>query len=145
MINQKIVISFFTLFFSLHLSSAVLMTGDADAPEGATFSFAIKNNLISPFSAFYVAANEAVTTNKEFAISRLNRGATAFEPIAPAIVTLNGKADQNNPLFGAQNNALGLLRPAGSTDLLVAVTNDNPAVVYLVQNTFNVKNMMLVS
>src|SRR5579872_1509227 len=101
MINKKIIFSFFSLFFSWYLSGATLITGDKDAPEGATFSFSIKNNLMSPFGMFYVAANETITAHQEFTISRLNRGTTAFEPLTPEKVTLNGKDDENNPLFGA--------------------------------------------
>src|SRR5438477_2731921 len=145
MFNKKIIFSFI-LFFPLHLCGTELIKGDIDAPQGATFSFSIKNNLMTTFNAFYVAANETITNaGKNFAIARLNSGEKAFEPLAPEKITLNGTPDQNNPLFGEKNRALGLLRPSGGTDLLVAVTEQQPDIVYLVQNTFNPKNMLLVA
>ncbi len=145
MINKKFIIPVCTLFFSLKLFCAVLIKGDKDASESATFSFSIKNNVINPFGAWYVAANEDVVTGKEFTISRLNRGTTGFEAITPETVTLNGKVDQPNPLYGQKINTLALLRPSGGNDLLVTTTDANPAIVYLVQNTFNIKNMILVA
>ncbi len=121
------------------------MTGDKDAQEETTFSFPIKNNIMTNLGTFYVGANATITSNgKEYAISRLNRNARAFEPLTPEIVTLNGTAERSNPLFGQKNNALGILKPAGGSDLLVAVTDIKPAVVYLVQNLNNPKNMLLV-
>src|SRR5579872_2704877 len=124
MINKHILFSFLILVSSLPLHGTVLLTGDKDAPEGATFSFSVKQNFINPFGAFYIAANQTIESEgKNYTISRLNRGATAFEPLTPEIVTLNGTAEKINPLFGQKINALSLLRPAGGSDLLVTVAD----------------------
>src|SRR5579863_3642606 len=120
MIHKKIVATFFSLSLSLSLTGAVLVTGDTNAPAGATFSFGIAQNQFSVLGNYYVGANELLTTSQEFAFSRLAHGLTAFEPLAPATVTItNNKEilpDQPNPLFGQKINALGLLKPVGRSD-----------------------------
>jgi hypothetical protein len=148
MIHKKIVATFFSFSLSLSLTGAVLVTGDTNAPAGATFSFGIAQNQFSVLGNYYVGANELLTTSQEFAFSRLAHGLTVFEPLAPATVTItNNKEilpDQPNPLFGQKINALGLLKPVGRSDAPVVVTAAQPAVVYLFENVLNAQTITLI-
>ena len=90
MINRKTFFALLNLVFFSPVISTELIRGDKDAVPGTTFSFPIKQNLMSSFGTFYVGAHESLAENKEFALSRLVRGTTAFEPIAPEVVVLNG-------------------------------------------------------
>ena len=144
MINKKIVILCISLFASLHLKSAQLIIGDPDAPQGATFSFGIDQNIFSSLGNFYVGSQQMLTVSKNFAFSRLIQGANAFEPLAPETVTLNGVPDQSNPLFGQKISALGILKPAGRGDTPVVVTATNPAIVYLCEEISNPQNVTII-
>jgi len=112
---------------------AVLIQGDKNAPEGQTFSFPVKENILSKNGTFYEGANEIVIDN-EFSLSRLIPGTTAFAPLTPATVNINGTPDVENPLFGAKIIALGLLEKEVGyfiDDLPVVVSENKPATVYL--------------
>jgi hypothetical protein len=112
---------------------AVLIQGDKNAPEGQTFSFPVKENILSKNGTFYEGANEIVVDN-EFSLSRLIPGTTAFAPLTPATVNIKGTPDLENPLFGAKIIALGLLEKEVGyfvDDLPVVVSESRPATVYL--------------
>jgi hypothetical protein len=137
MISKKIILSLYIFSLFFNLSCAELIQGDNDAPEGATFSFGIGPSIMSGFSNFYVGSNTPLTNNKNFALSRLNRGNRAFQPIAPEKVVFNAEVDQENPLFGQKIIALSLLKPIEGMESPVAVAHDDPNIVYLVENSFN--------
>lgn len=134
--NKKLIISLLTLSLSLPVISATLIQGDKNAPEGQTFSFPVKENILSTSGSFYEGANEIVVDN-DFSLSRLIRGTKAFMPLTPAIVTLNGTPDSENPLFGAKIIALSMLeKEAGffMEDMPVVVSENKPARVYLFED-----------
>jgi hypothetical protein len=144
--NKKISISFLTLFLSLYLNSATLIKGDKDAPEGQTFSFSVNKNIFSSSGTFYEGANETITANQEFAISRLALGARAFAPLAPETITLNGTADSPNPLFGAKIIALGMLEKEVGLfieDMPVIVGGNRQATVYLFEDISRPTNIVV--
>jgi hypothetical protein len=148
--NKKTGISLFTLSLCLCLNGADLIIGTADAPVGETFSFNVNKNIISSIGTFYEGAlnNIAVEDNKPFALSRLVRGARAFMPLAPELITFNNVPDSANPIFGAGIIALGLLEVEdgfSTRDLPVVVTQDDPAVVYLLENAINAKKISMIS
>src|SRR3990172_1343740 len=135
--NKKIGISFLTLSLSLCLTSAELIEGDKDAPEGQTFSFSVNRNIFSSTGNFYESANENLTANQEFTISRLIRGTKAFAPLTPETITLGGVQNAPNPLFGTKILALGMLETEDGLflrDIPVVVGENKPATVYLFEN-----------
>ncbi len=71
----------------------------------------------------------------EFALARVSRGKTAFDPLTHQRVMLNGIANQANPLFDKGIIALGLLETTeglfGRLELPVVVTQNEPARLYL--------------
>jgi len=134
--NKKIGTFFATFSLSLCLIGADLIEGDKDAPEGQTFSFNVNKNIFSPNGSFYEGANEIVPDNT-FSLSRLIRGSKVFAPLTPATVTLNGKENAENPLFGAQIIALGMLEKEVGIfmeDMPVVVGGTKPARVYLFED-----------
>ena len=134
--NKKISISFLLLSLSLSLNSAILIEGDANAPEGKTFSFTVKENILSTNGTFYEGAHEVVVDN-QFSLSRLLPGTKKFAPLTPATVSINGTPDLDNPLFGAKIIALGLLgKEVGffMEDMPVVVSENKPATVYLFED-----------
>lgn len=146
--NKKIRISLLAISLSLHLNSAILIQGDKDAPTGQTFSFNVNKNILSSMGNFYEGANENLVANQEFTLSKLMRGAIAFMPITPATVTLNGNNGVNNPLFGTQIIALGMLETEEGfsvRDMPVVVNAQSPAIVYLLENISNSSSVEMVS
>jgi len=143
---KKIVLSAVIIFFPFQLPSRQLIKGDKNATEGTTFSFSVKNTTPGAFNALYVSSSETIDSDdaKQFALARLSSGSSAFEPLAPEKITLNGEVEQNNPLWGAKNIALSLLRPTGGSDLIVTTVDTQPDLVYLAQNLFNLKQFSLV-
>ena len=145
--NKKISISFLAISLSLSLNSAILIKGDKDAPTGQTFSFNVNKNILSSMGNFYEGANESLSANQEFALSRLLRGAIAFMPLTPETVTLNGNNGASNPLFGAQIIALGMLETEENfsiRDMPVVVSAQKPATVYLFENISNSSSIEMV-
>src|SRR5687768_16198259 len=101
LMNKKINISFLLLTFPLYIFNWELIEGDKNAPEGQTFSFSVKENVLSNNGTFYEGANEVVLNN-EFSLSRLIRGTKAFAPLTPEKANFNTNPDSENPLFGAK-------------------------------------------
>jgi hypothetical protein len=135
--NKRITASLITISLTLYLNSAVLILGDKNAPAGQTFSFNVNKNIFSSTGSFYEGANEVLTANENFTLSRLVRGANAFMPLTPETVMLNGNANVSNPLFGPQILALGMLETEeglGMRDMPVVVGSNRPATVYLFEN-----------
>ena len=124
---------------SLYITSAELIEGDKDASEGTTFSFSVNKNFFSGNGSFYEAANETLTANQEFTLSRLMRGTKAFVPLTPETVSLNG-SETSNPLFGPKIIALGMLETEDglfTRDMPIVVNENRPATVYLFENATN--------
>lgn len=146
--NKKIAISLITISLSLFLNSAVLIEGDKDASTGKTFSFNVNKNILSAMGNFYEGANEILTSNQEFSLSRLPRGTTAFVGITPETVCLNGRANVTNPLFGDKIIALGMLETEdgfSARDMPIAVGANRPATVYLLDNIEQLDNVIMAS
>lgn len=138
----------FLITISLHLNSAILIQGDKDAPEGQTFSFNVKKNSFSPSGNFYESTNEILTENQEFTLSRLIRGARAFMPLMPELITLNGQSGKENPLFGDRIIQLGMLETEDGfymRDMPVVVGENRPATVYLFENINQFDNTIVIS
>jgi hypothetical protein len=134
--NKKIGISLLALSLTLSINSAILIQGDKDAPEGQTFSFSVNKNAFGTTGSFYEGANEMVPDNI-FSLSRLIRGARAFQPITPEKAIINEIGEANNPLNGAKIIALSLLeKEAGFfvEDMPVVVSENRPATVYLFED-----------
>src|SRR5690606_5778411 len=131
-----------------HLNGAILIQGDNDAPIGQTFSFNVHKNILSSMGNFYEGAHQNLLANQEFALSRLMRGSATFMPLAPETVLLNGNNNVNNPLFGAQIIALGMLETEegfGMRDMPVVVTAQQPAMVYLLEKISSNSHVEMVS
>ncbi len=145
--NKKIGILFFLSTISLQLSSAILIRGDKDAPEGQTFSFTVNKNILSNAGNFYESSNEILTENQEFTLSKLMRNANAFMPLMPEIITLNGQQETQNPLFGDRILQLGLLETEDGffmREMPVIVGESRPARVYLFENNNQFNNTIVV-
>ncbi|MFC1842875.1 hypothetical protein ACFLYU_04420 [Candidatus Dependentiae bacterium] len=84
--------------FSSPIFGAELITGDENAAEGQTFSFPIGEYAINT-SGDYFYATAFSAGAKEFSISRVKRGETAFRPLAPEFISINGQSGQEDPLF----------------------------------------------
>ena len=143
--NKKIT-ALFLITISLHLNSAVLIQGDKNAPEGQTFSFTVNKNIFSNSGNFYESANEIITENQEFTLSRLVRGAIAFMPLMPQLITLNGRLNTENPLFGDKIIQLGMLETEDGfyiRDMPVVVGENRPARVYLFENINQFNNTIV--
>lgn len=146
--NKKISIFLITVSLSFYLHGAILMRGDKDAPEGQTFSFAVNKNIFSVTGNFYESANEILTANQEFTLSRLVRGAIAFMPLMPELVIFNGSPDRENPLFGDKIIALGMLQTEDGfsmRDMPVVVGESRPSTVYLFENINQFDSTIIVS
>lgn len=147
--NKKTSISLLTLSLCLSLNGADLIIGTADAPAGETFSFNVNKNIISRNGNFYEGALTNITdpADQPFALSRLMRGAQAFMPLAPELVTLANVPESVNPIFGAGIVALGLLEVEdgfSTRDIPVVVTENNPNIVCLLENAINTKKISMV-
>jgi len=142
--NKKIGISFLTLSLSLYLTSADLIEGDKDAPEGQTFSFNVNKNIFGSNGSFYEGTNAHLTANQDFALSYLPRASKAFIPLAPETVTLGGAVNAPNPLYGQEVVALGTLTAEdglGTKDMPVVVVANNPAKVFLLEKITSPTNI----
>jgi hypothetical protein len=136
MIRYSIYSTIGCFFFAATLHAVELITGDNNAAPNTTFSFPISTFSVSPLGNIYIGAQEAPIDNKNFALSRLPLNTLTFEPIAPELVTLNGKIEQNNPLFGQAISALSVLKPHNSSDIPVVVTATQPTIVYVIEKSF---------
>src|SRR5579863_176866 len=144
---NKTIITLFLITISSPLHSATLIQGDPNAPTGQSFSFAVNKNIFSPSGNFYESANEIITENQQFTLSRLIRGATAFTPLMPPLVTLNGKPETENPLFGDKIIQLGILETEEGLfmrDMPVVVGQTRPANVYLFENITQFDNTIVI-
>lgn len=147
--NKKVIIFLFTLSFSLNSNATQLIKGDPDAPEGQTFSFGINQNIFSTAGNFYTGANANVTIDsaRPFALSQLKRATDQFIPLTPETITLNGVANADNPLFGAEIIALGMLATedgiAAFRDIPIVVGGTRPATVYLFENINQPTNIVV--
>ncbi len=146
--NKKITALLVITSITLSLNSAILIRGDKDAPEGQTFSFNVNKNSFSTTGNFYESSNEVLTANQDFTLSRLVRGATAFMPLMPELVTLNGQQEKINPLFGDKIIALGMLETEDGLsirDMPVVVSESRPADIYLFENINRFDNTIIVT
>lgn len=144
MSNKKQTISIFVLFFPLYLVGSILITGNSDAPEGQTFSFSIGHTLISPANNVYTSVlfsqgGAGIVNN--FSIARLDKRATAFLPLTPERVQVNGIPDQPNPLFDQGIITFGLLEITDGwfdrREFPVVVTQSQPSNLYLIDTQLN--------
>ncbi|HEX4068580.1 MAG TPA: hypothetical protein VHX42_00630 [Candidatus Babeliales bacterium] len=145
--NKKIIL-FLTILLSLPLNSAILIQGDKNAPEGQTFSFTVNKNILSSSGNFYESANEILTVDQQFTLSRLVRGAIAFTPLMPQLVNLNGQPETENPLFGDKIIQLGMLETEDGfvmRDMPVVVSESRPSTVYLFENINQFDNSFIVT
>jgi hypothetical protein len=147
--NKKVIIFLLTLSFSLNNNATQLIKGDPDAPEDKTFSFGINQNLFSTAGNFYTGANANITVDsaKAFALAQLKRGTDQFAPLTPETITLNGIANTDNPLFGAEIIALGMLTTedgiATFRDMPIVVGGTRDATVYLFENINQPTNIIV--
>lgn len=110
---------------SLHAARVV----PSNSPGATSFAFTIFPHAYHvQTGAFFVGANVPVADNA-FAVAGTTATRSQFIPIAPATVTLDGIADQPNPLFGAQINHLALLGPNP-----LVVHAGEPNKVYFIDN-----------
>lgn len=133
-ISKKILIISSCIFsFSCH--ARITVTGDANAATGKSFSFYV-SQCVGADNTFYVGRS-SVTDNasadsiRQYSLAGFRAGATAFSPLAPAKVILNGAENQSNPLIGQQISCLGI---ANGTP--IAVCADTPANVYWIASGF---------
>src|SRR5579863_1727312 len=144
--NKRIIISILTLLLSLPLHSAILIQGDINSPT-KSFSFTVNKNIFSPSGNFYESANEIITEDQQFTLSRLIRGATAFTPLMPPLVTLNNQPETENPLFGDKIIQLGILETEDGLfmrDMPVVVGENKPYRVYLFENIQQFNNTIVI-
>jgi hypothetical protein len=132
-------------FFVLSINGTDIIQGDSGAPTGKTFSFPISTMVISGTGTLYTGSAVSLTDNQNFALARLTRGAKAFTPIAPGKIVVNSKADEPNPLYGAQITTLSTLKPVRSpSELLLTTTAATPATFYLVEKNSMPEQMSIV-
>lgn len=118
--------------------AARVVPGDITTPTTTSFTFAlgpqVHNNAGSVI--FVGALNQGV--GKDYSISLWGSAEDRFSPWSPIKATVNGVADQVNPLYDAAITHMGLFNIA-DTDLRImslplAVTAANPENLYLIQN-----------
>jgi hypothetical protein len=145
--NKRIIISILTLLLSLPLHSAILIQGDINSPT-KSFSFTVNKNIFSSSGNFYESTNEILTKEEApFTLSRLIRGATAFTPLMPPLVTLNNQPETENPLFGDKIIQLGILETEDGLfmrDMPVVVGENKPYRVYLFENIQQFNNTIVI-
>lgn len=144
-IRYNHVLSLFLLSLSLCLQAAIVIEGDTSGT--ASFTFAIGAYARGgPGGTFYVGALNAGDSNN-FSIARNIEGQLKFEPFAPATATINGVADQPNPLFNGAITQLSTFRTLlGANRLMLlpmAVTAALPASLFLVRDVPTTTAFML--
>ncbi len=141
--------SLFTLSLCLYLNGTILIKGDKDAPTGETFSFSVNKNIISQKTGnFYESALTNITSNQEFALSRLMRGAIAFMPLTPETANVDSVPHSANPLFGAGIIALALFELEDgflTRDVPLVVTENEQAKVYMLEASNTPESTTIVS
>ncbi len=120
-----------SLFFSCN--GRVVITGDADAPAGKSFSFDVSQSA-GDTGLFYTARfsstdNISPDSIRQFSVAGCSILNSTFSPLAPTLVNLNGVADQANPLIGQKIAAMGLYRTTP-----VVVCNDTPSNLYWISS-----------
>lgn len=137
----------FLASISLCLSAAVVIEGDT---TGATsFTFAVGSHARGGSGGvFYVGALNAGDSNS-FSIARNIEGQLTFEPFAPSTATINGVADQANPLFNASITQLSTFRTLLGTNrsvlLPMAVTAALPSSLFLVRDVPTTTNAFMLA
>jgi len=142
----KKIILLIPFLLSLPLHSAILIQGDINSPT-KSFSFTVNKNIFSPSGNFYESANEIIVENQQFTLSRLIRGATAFMPLMPPLITLINQPETENPLFGDKIIQLGILETEDGLsmrDMPVVVGENKPYRVYLFENITQFNNTIVV-
>ena len=145
--TKKIIVLLLTFSLFLNNTGTELITGNEGAPAGTTFSFPINKNIMSPNGTFYTGTNENLTQNQQFALAGLIRTTSAFAPLAPEIVTLNGVPGSENPLYGQQIIGLALLETEDGffmRDMPIVVGANRPATVYLLESIAQFNSMIVV-
>lgn len=137
----------FLASISLCLSAAVVIEGDTSGATSFTFSIGSHARGQSG-GTFYVGALNAGDSNS-FSIARNLAGQPLFEPFAPATATINGVADQANPLFNAAITQLStfstLLGTNRSVLLPMAVTAALPSSLFLVRDVPTTTNAFMLA
>lgn len=146
-IRYNHVLSLFLVSISLCLSAAVVIEGDTSGATSFTFA-------VGPYArggsgeAFYIGALNAGDSNN-FSIARNLQGQLTFDPFAPATVTINGVANQANPLFNAAITQLStfrtLLGQNRSVLLPMAVTAALPSSLFLMRDVPTTTNAFMLA
>lgn len=95
------------------LSAQILLEGDSAAAANTSFSFnVLKKYLNNNTFDLYVGRNDATdagaaTDVKNYALSVIKAGTTAFIPLSPAQAWVNGVENSDNPLHGEKISQLG--------------------------------------
>ena len=127
-------LSFASLYQPAYAS--IVLAGDGTADQ--TFSFPIFAHAYEKTRGFlFVGAQQPpLPEAAAYALSFVDGSSKKFIPLVGAQkATINGKAEQPNPLFGAGINQLSLLVYNKTTIFPVAVTQAEPSVVYLMQSS----------
>ncbi|MEX0848678.1 MAG: hypothetical protein WD055_00440 [Candidatus Dependentiae bacterium] len=119
---------------SIH--SARIVPGNAGGNESFTFSLGMDAHNATGSTLFVGARKKG--TGGDYALSGLFSNIKGFIPHSPAITTLNGQADQANPLYDAAIIQLGLfgVRSLVGHQIMnpIAVTQEYPANIYYVDS-----------
>lgn len=141
---KKILLIILVSITSVHASKFVL--GDrTDTTNSDSFSFDLltKSVFDAATGRFYVANNDAAALTgdqRKYALAGAVSTGTQFTAGAPETVTLDGTADQSNPLFGARIAQLGVI---GGQPL--AIKNDDQDAIYWVTSTLGVTPQTMLS
>lgn len=105
MIKKFLCLAVTTFLFNCSASEFILSNNQNN---NQSFDFPIdKHSFYIPLGRFFVGAAMEKSDN-DFAIAAATRIDKIFKPLTPKKVTLNNKADENNPLNGAQIKHLAL-------------------------------------
>ncbi|MBT3455641.1 hypothetical protein HN446_01120 [bacterium] len=133
---KKLLLICSTLFFSWSVSPLTLLKGDLEDSTTNSFSFgvgptvAVSTGAFTTQDYFIVGSNAALTGDaQKYAVSVIGPG-DEFIPAAPATVTLNGDADESNPLYGEQ---ISLISNFG--DKILTVTQGDPKAICMINTS----------
>lgn len=146
-IRYNHVLYLFLASISLCLSAAVVIEGDTSGTT--SFTFAVGSHARGGSGGtFYIGALNAGDSN-DFSIARNIEGQLTFEPFAPATATINGVADQANPLFNASITQLSTFRTLLGTNrsvlLPMAVTAALPSSLFLLRDVPTTTNAFMLA